>query len=74
MQLGERINRAMDSIRRNLSEVRMIAYDVPLCDQTLPRKSKLTESHLDDLNSARELITEAGRLIEGLLPEALENE
>ena len=73
MQLGEKINRAMDAVRWNLTNARLIAYQIPLCDQTLPAKSRLTESHLDDLNSAKELIVEAGRLIEGLLPEALEN-
>jgi hypothetical protein len=47
---------------------------LPVCDDDLPPGSRLTQSHLDDLLKAAELIGEAIKLIEGVTPEALENE
>ena len=71
--LGRRLNEARHEVWTKLREVRSIVADILENDEDLPRNSRLTESHLDDVKRAIELIDQAGALLEALTPEALEN-
>jgi hypothetical protein len=69
--LGRRINQKLKDVAVVAREVCRVAI-VIYCDDELPPKSRLTESHLDDLCKAVRLLEQAAELVYGLSPEALE--
>lgn len=69
--LGARINEQLSAIQQHAGELRSLARSV-MCDSELPPKSKLNESHLDDLKQAVVLISQAAGLIGNLTQEALD--
>jgi hypothetical protein len=72
--LGKRINEAIVAARKEAIRCREILDAIPNCDDELPPGSRLTWSHLNDVIRASIMIAQACELIEGLTPEALENE
>jgi hypothetical protein len=72
--LGKRINDAIVAARKEAIRCREILDAIPNCDDELPLGSRLTWSHLNDLLRASIMIAHAQELIEGVTPEALENE
>jgi len=69
--LGARINQELDVIRNEAHEIRYLAINLR-CDDELPPKSRLTESHLDDLKQATLLLSQAAGLMGNLTQEALD--
>lgn len=72
--LGRQINMALDNARRSVRDLGELLLTIPHCDDELPPGSRLKSLHLRDVQQGCELVERAILLIEGLTPEALENE
>jgi hypothetical protein len=69
--LGARINNRIETILSETSEIRKLAQSLTF-DSELPPKSKLTESHWDDLGTAIVHLSQAAELMGNLTQEALD--